>query len=293
MKIGYFPGCSLGGTAKEFDLSLRAVMKALGVELVEIDDWSCCGASSAHATNRLLAVALPARNLLLAAEQGLAEIVAPCAACYSRLVVAQHEVAHDPGLKAKVERAIESPLPAGEIRILNVVELFERIGAERLRAARQVDLGGLNIAAYYGCLLVRPNEITGFDDAEQPVIMDEILRATGARLVDWNFKTECCGGAHSISHKPIVTKLSKKILDDARQSGANVVAVACPMCHSNLDMRQVELRKQGAHQDLPILYLTELFGLALGLGRKELGLDLHFVPLPANALAAAPQENRA
>ena len=292
MKIGYFPGCSLGGTAKEFDISLRAVMKALGVELVEIDDWSCCGASSAHASSHLLAVSLPARNLLLAGQQGLTEIVAPCAACYSRLVIAQHEVANDAGLKAKVERAIESPLPAGEIRILNVVQLFERIGPEKLQAAKRVDLAGLSIAAYYGCLLVRPHEITGFDDVEQPVIMDAILAATGARLVDWNFKTECCGGAHSISHKPIVTKLSKKILDDARQSGANVVAVACPMCHSNLDMRQVELRKEGGHQDLPVLYLTELLGLALGLGRKELGLDLHFVRLPEQA-QTAPQENRA
>jgi heterodisulfide reductase subunit B2 len=285
MKIGYFPGCSLSGTSKEFDISLRQVLAALDIELVEINDWSCCGASSAHITSKLLAVSLPARNLLLAHKQGLAEIMAPCAACYSRLISAQHEIEKDAGLKSKVEKVLEEPLQTG-LKILNIVELFERIGKEKITQAKKVDLSGLSVAAYYGCLLVRPHEITKFDDVEDPSLMDGLIAATGAKVVQWNFKTECCGGAHSISHKEIVTKLSKKILDDAKTNGANVVAVACPMCHSNLDMRQLEIKKHSTHENIPILYLTELIGLAMGIEPKKLGINLHFVSLPASMLTA-------
>jgi heterodisulfide reductase subunit B len=280
--IGYYPGCSLSGTAKEYDRSLRAVCAALGVELREIEDWSCCGASSAHATNHLLSVALPARNLALAAQQRLGEVMAPCAACYNRLVVAQQAVAADAALRGKVEFAIEQPLGDG-VAVLNIVQFLQRIGAEAIAARTTAPLKGLKAACYYGCLLVRPASVTGFDDAERPTSMEDMVRATGAVAVEWNYKTECCGASHSFAHKDIVVDLSRKIIDDARAHGADVVVVACPMCHSNLDMRQLAMRNRARGVgDIPILYLSELLGLAFGIGREELGLTLHFIdPAPA------------
>ncbi|MBI5648391.1 MAG: CoB--CoM heterodisulfide reductase iron-sulfur subunit B family protein [Ignavibacteriae bacterium] len=289
MTLGYYPGCSLTGTAKEYDRSLREVLAALGVEMEEIDDWSCCGASSAHATNHLLSVALPARNLLLAAKQKMDEVMAPCAACYNRLVAASHEIATRPGMREKVEYVLEEPYHDG-VRVLNILELFGRIGADVVKEKVTLPLDGLKVACYYGCLLVRPSAVLKFDDAEAPVSMEAIVAATGAKTVEWNFKTECCGAAHSIAHTGIVIDLSKKILDDARAAGADLVLVACPMCHSNLDMRQRSMRKRdSAHQDLPVLYLSELVGLALGMEHKKLGLDLHFIN-PAPALAKASKK---
>jgi heterodisulfide reductase subunit B2 len=277
MNIGYYPGCSLTGTSREYDLSLRAVLKALDVELQEINDWSCCGASSAHVTNHLLAIALPARNMLLAHKQNLGEIMAPCAACYNRLVAAQHEINASDALRQKIERVLEEPYSDGA-QVINIIQMFERIGTDAIHEKAQVDLSKLTVACYYGCLLVRPADLLHFDDAEQPVSMERLIEATGAKTVDWNFKTECCGAAHSIARTDIVLDLSKKILRDAQEHGADAVIVACPMCHSNLDMRQRNIKRQdSAFKDIPVLYLSELIGVALGLDKKVLGLDLHFI----------------
>lgn len=277
MKVGYYPGCSLTGTGKEYDMSLRKVASLLDTELEELKDWSCCGATSAHATNHLLSVALPARNLIIAKHQQLKELVAPCAACYNRMMVAKNEV------KTKPETARQIADLMGEsantdVDIINIIELFRKIGKEKVTGSVKVDMKGIKAACYYGCLLVRPFAITNFDDAEQPTSMEEIINWSGAQAVDWNYKVECCGGAHSIAHMEIVVDLSKKIIDDAKLHGADVIIVACPMCHSNLDMRQRSIKKQYAdHKDIPILYLSEFIGLALGLKPKELGLNLHFI----------------
>jgi heterodisulfide reductase subunit B2 len=277
MNMGYYPGCSLTGTGREYDLSLRAVVARLGVELQEIRDWSCCGATSAHVTNHLLATALPARNLLLAHKQSMKEVMAPCAACYNRLLAAQQAIATSGEMKRKVEYVLEEEYREG-VEVLNIVQFFERIGADVIRSRVHTDLSGLKVACYYGCLLVRPHALTGFDDAEHPTSMERLIEATGATSVDWNFKTECCGAAHSIARMDIVVDLSKKILDDARLHGADLVVVACPMCHSNLDMRQRNMRRKDAtHKDVPVLYLSEFLGLALGCDPASLGLDLHFV----------------
>lgn len=273
MKIGYYPGCSANGTGKEYDISLKKVFNLLDVQLEELNDWSCCGATSAHATNHLLSVALPARNLIIAKHQKLSEVVAPCAACYNRLIVTQHELESNPQLEKQTSELLGENIGDG-ISILNIVELFEQIGKEKIVEKKKNDLKGIKAACYYGCLLVRPFEITRFDDAEQPSSMEKIISATGAKAVDWNYKTECCGGAHSFAHKEIVVDLSKKIIDDAKLHGADVIVVACPMCHSNLDMRQ---RAMKDHQEMPILYLTEFIGLSLGIKPKELGIDLHFI----------------
>ncbi len=273
MKIGYYPGCSANGTGKEYDISLKKVFDLLDVQLEELNDWSCCGATSAHATNHLLSVALPARNLIIAKHQNFSELVAPCAACYNRLIVTQHEIRTNPLLEKQTSELLGESI-ADEITILNIIELFQRIGKQKIVDKIKTDLNGIKAACYYGCLLVRPFNITRFDDAEQPASMEKIISATGAQTVDWNFKTECCGGAHSFAHKEIVVDLSKKIIDDAKLHGADVIVVACPMCHSNLDMRQ---RAMKDHQEMPILYLTEFIGLSLGVKPKELGIDLHFI----------------
>lgn len=276
MNFGYYPGCSLSGTAKEFDISLKKVIQKLSVEINEINNWACCGASSAHATSHILSIALPVHNLLLAKEQGLKEVVTPCAACYNRLINAQHEM-KNPDTKAKVETVVEKPYSNG-LKILNLVDFFNAIGTTAVKEKVTNNLSSLKAACYYGCLLVRPHDVTNFDDVEEPHSMEAIVEATGAKTVDWNFKTECCGASHSIAHTDIVEKLSKKIIDNAVAHGANVIVVACPMCHSNLDMRQLSMTKNiPGHQEIPVLYLTELIGLALGLSPKELGIDLHFV----------------
>lgn len=277
MKVGYYPGCSLTGTGKEYDMSLRKVVNLLETELEELNDWSCCGATSAHATNHLLATALPARNLIIAKHQKLNELVAPCAACYNRMVVTSHELNSNSALERQVADLMGESARNG-IKILNIIELFQKIGLNKIKEKVKVDLKGIKAACYYGCLLVRPFDITKFDDAEHPESMEEIIKSVGAVPVDWNFKIECCGGAHSIAHKEIVVDLSKKIIDDAQRNGADVIIVACPMCHSNLDMRQKAIKKEfPTHKEIPVLYLSEFVGLALGLKPKELGLGLHLI----------------
>lgn len=273
MKIGYYPGCSMAGTGREYGISLQEVLSVLDVELEELNDWSCCGATSAHATNHLLSIALPARNLLIANKQKLNDVMAPCAACYNRLIVSQHEIQKNPEIEKQIAELFGENI-TNEVSIKNIIELFEQIGTEKIVKNRKRELKGIKAACYYGCLLVRPFDITHFDDSEQPVSMEKIISATGAEPIDWNFKVECCGGSHSIAHKDIVVDLSKKIIDDAKLHGADVIVVACPMCHSNLDMRQ---RSMKSDKEMPILFLSEFIGLSLGIKPKDLGIDLHFI----------------
>ncbi len=276
MKFGYYPGCSLHATAREFSESLLELVQALEVQLEEVDDWACCGASSAHATNHLLGVALPARTLAIAEGQGLDNIVAPCAACYGRLAGAAHEVDGDPALRSEVAGILERPLEHPP-EIINVVGFLQQLGpAIRDKLAKPLE--GLRVACYYGCLLVRPHKVTGFDDPEQPESMEQVCAAVGAEPVTWNKRLECCGAGFSLSRTGSVIRMGREILADARAAGAEVVVVGCPMCHSNLDMRQPAMNKgQPGADDLPILYITELVGLALGLDAKAMGLHRHYV----------------
>ena len=287
MKIGYFPGCSQTGTAKEYDISLRKVVEKLGVSFDELNDWSCCGATSAHVTNHQLSNALAMRNILIAEQQGIDELVAPCAACYNRLIMSQHETKLHPEAKEKVESILEGKFTR-DVKVMNLLELLITTGLEKISENLKVNLKDLNVACYYGCLLVRPADITKFDDSEQPTTMERIVETTGARTVDWNYKVECCGAAHSIARRDIVLDLSKKILDDARAHGANLMVVACPMCHTNLDMRQTAMKREyHEHKEFPVLYLTELIGLALGMDENELGINLHTIKFNYNEIVAA------
>ena len=293
-RYAYYPGCSLHGTSREFDESLRAVASALGISLTEIPDWSCCGATSGHTTDHLLGVALPARNLAIAEEQGFDQVLAPCAACYNRLSAAHHAVATEEGFAERVPEVIGRPF-ANTVEVHNAVELLRDAAPtieEKVAAALAPNpLGGVKLAAYYGCLLVRPFEVCGYDDPEQPTSMDEVIAACGAKPVDWNMKVECCGGSFSVSRTASVVRLGRSIIEDARASGAEAIVVACPLCHSNLDLRQKAMVKRGA-EPMPILFVTQLVGLALGLTPVELGLPRHFIdtePLIARLVKRAAE----
>lgn len=276
MRIGYYPGCSLQGSSREFDESVRALAAALDVELVQVPDWNCCGASSAHVLDHDLSLALPARILAQAAAAGLTEILAPCAACYNRLATTQAALAKDPELARRIEAIIELPA-AASVRVVNILEVLDRLRDAIPAKVKQPFQH--KVACYYGCLLVRPPKVLQFDRAEDPQSMDRLLAAAGATCVDWNFKTECCGAAFSVTRTDLVAKLSGKVVDGALKAGAEMILVACPMCQSNLDMRRPEIDAAlGRETKVPVLFVTQALGLALGIEPKRLGLHRHFVP---------------
>lgn len=283
MKIGYFPGCSLESSAREFDESLRAVLGKLGVDLVEVPDWACCGTSSAHNLDHRLALALPARTLALAEAEGFEEVLAPCSACFARLASAHAELSADPALARQVSEDMELPWK-GTARVVNILELFERLG-DKLDAAVQKPLGR-KMACYYGCLLVRPPDVVKFDRPEDPQSMDRVVNRVGGIAVDWDHKTECCGASLAVARTDVVARLCARILDNADKRGAEAIVVACPLCQANLDMRRSEIeREMGRTCSMPVLYITQVVGLALGLSHEELGLHRHLVPA---TIAPAP-----
>ena len=277
MNLGYYPGCALHGSSNDYDQSLRATMGALGVTLAEVDDWICCGATAAHSLNHKLAVALPARNLALARQQGHEQMLAPCPLCSMQLLRAEQAMASDEKLRAEIEVIVEAPAGVGP-RVLNLIQVFENAGLDRLKSAVKKPLKHVKAACYYGCLLVRPPAVTDFDDAEQPRSMEAVVAATGAATVEWNYKTECCGAGMTMASPETVLELSNRILSNAAAHGANCLVVACPMCHVNLDMQQAAIENRyDVHYNLPIYYLSDLVGMALGLSASELGTQRHFV----------------
>jgi heterodisulfide reductase subunit B len=282
MRIGYYPGCSLLGSSREFDESVRALAGAIGLELVEVPDWNCCGASSAHVLDHRLSLSLPAKILAQAEAAGLGEVLAPCAACYNRLTSARAALEADPAEAAAVAAIIEMPV-TGRVKVVNVLEVLDRF--QDVIKEKTVAPLGRKLACYYGCLLVRPPKVVAFDRAEDPQSMDRLARLCGAEPVDWNFKTECCGAAFSVTRTDLVARMSGRIVADAVKHGAEAIVVACPMCHSNLDMRRPEINAGlGADYQIPVLFITQALGLALGLAPAALGLQRHMVP----ALALQP-----
>ena len=268
MKVSYYPGCSLHGTAKEYDQSVRSVSHALGIELEEIEDWSCCGATSAHSTNFKLSIALPARNLI-AAEKKAQDVMIPCAACFNRFKTAEHHLGQDPELKAEVEEIVGGRYQ-GSVAIRNPIDIIVRdIGLEALAAKVVKRLAGLKPVSYYGCLLLRPPDVCRFDDAENPVLLDRILAVLGAEVRPWSFKTDCCGGSLTISKTEIVVRMVDKLMEMAREAGANCLVTACPVCMANLDMRS------SGDAGLPVFYFTELAALAMGQEGPECWFRLH------------------
>jgi heterodisulfide reductase subunit B len=230
--------------------------------------------------NHELAVALPARNLALAESQGFDRVLAPCAACYNRLLVAHQTLQEDEDLAGRMPDILGRPF-ANSVDVLSVTQLLhdlrDDIAGHIAGAPAEKNLiGGVKLASYYGCLLVRPASVAGGDDVEQPMFMDDVVAACGADPVDWNMKVECCGGAYGVSRSSSVVRLGRAIVEDARKAGAEAIVVACPLCQTNLDLRQKAMESRGA-PPLPIVYITEIVGLALGLAPEELGLKRHWV----------------
>jgi len=273
MKYAYFPGCSQSSTAEEYNRSLLAVARALGtMELIEIPDWNCCGATPAAAiVSPTLPTSLAARNLSIARDMGMDEIVAPCAACYKNLRKASHDLNENLELRAQARGTLANRDlgRAPEVRhpldvIVNDVGL-DNIPVKKL-------LQGLRVACYYGCLLSRP--AGGFDDPEYPQSMDRLMEKLGAEAVSWVYKTKCCGGGIYMFHEHVSFSMSADVLVHAKAAGANVVAVGCPFCQLLLDLYQDKLAAiKSTTFNLPIIFFTQLMGLAMDLDRAELGLE--------------------
>ncbi len=278
MKYAYYPGCSLHSTAKEYDKSLRLVCEKVGLELEEVKGWICCGSSWAHPTSKLLSLALPLKNLAEIEKSGLREVIVPCAACFSRFKIAQHEIDNEPQLAAAVEGIIEHRFRDG-VKVYHPLDILSNnTGLSRLTKLVKNNLSGLRVACYYGCLLTRPPKATEFDDCEYPQSMDRILQAVGVPTLDWSYKTDCCGASFALTRTEIVLKLSRDILEAAKAVGADAIAVACPMCQSNLDTRQEEIEeKYQTTYHLPIFYFTQLMGLAFDIPAEKLLLKSHLV----------------
>lgn len=293
-KFAYFPGCTSCSTGLAFEMSTQYLARAIGLELAEIPDWNCCGASAAHLINHDLSLALPARSLAISEKElpGL-DVVAPCAACFGRLKNTRHYVRQSAENRTHIEKLIDREYRAEA----DVFSLLQAIAEnpelkEAITAKLSKTLGGLKVACYYGCVLVRPAEIAQFDDDENPQSMDELMRLVGAEPVDWAYKTECCGASLQITEPSAGKVMVEKILRNAAVNGAEAIVAACPLCQLNVDMRQKEVNaKFGTNYNLPVYYFTELISLCLGATPKEVGIDKHYWPatLPAETALTSPQ----
>lgn len=285
MKYAYYPGCSLhGGSAKEYDSSWRAVAGALGIELAEMPGWSCCGTVHATSVGRLLSLGLAARNLAIAEEMGL-EMVTPCAGCYKNLRTTDEALKADAELRARVNVNLARPVQ-GTIAVKHPLYIIlEDIGLEAL-AKPPRPLQGLKVAPYYGCVLTRPASLQRVDDPEDPQGLDRLLETLGAEVIRYYpWKTKCCGGGVLLSHTDVALDLTGKLLMQAKRLGAQCLAVACPMCQMVLDVYQYQIeRRLRERLNMPILYFTQLMGMALGIDERQLGLGRLMVS-PAKVLA--------
>ncbi|MDR3108167.1 MAG: CoB--CoM heterodisulfide reductase iron-sulfur subunit B family protein [Planctomycetaceae bacterium] len=275
--IGYYPGCALHGSSFDYEYSVRACMDTLGVALTELDDWICCGATAAHSINHKIATALPARNLAIAERDGLASIFAPCPMCSMELIKVGNQLRESESLRKEMSDVVENNV-TGQTEVVNLIQIFQQFGIDKIADKVKTKLTDYKPACYYGCLLTRPPKELRFDDCEQPSSMETLLTALGASPVDWNYKTECCGAGVTLADGKTVEDLSYKILSNAKKHGANCVVVACPMCHVNLDMKQADIEKHFRTKlELPVYYLSDIVGIALGIDKNKLCINKHFV----------------
>lgn len=279
MNIGYYPGCALHGSSADYERSVRACMKALDVQLDELQDWICCGATAAHSINHKLSVALPARNLGIAEKMSLKQLFAPCPMCSMELKKASDELQADGDLRKEMEGIVETPV-SGKVDVWNLIQVFQAVGYDNIVLRASAKLDRFKPACYYGCLLTRPPKTLKFDDPEDPTSMEELLTKLGAQPVDWNSKTVCCGAGLTLCDEAAVAEQTRKILQDALDHGANCVVVACPMCQVNLDMRQADAKKLGLSADVPVFYLSDLVSLALGIKGSDIDLNKRYVEIP-------------
>ncbi len=292
-RFSYFPGCSLHATAREYDESIRAVAGLLDMELKEIEDWCCCGATPAHSLDPDAARILGFWNLAHASGEGGQAVLTGCASCFSRLRAARTELREHPDHSAHAIARIGLPVDPG-IEVLHIAQVLASPEMrEKIGAALKRPLDGLKVACYYGCLLTRPRGTDAVDDCEEPQILENLVRLAGGEPIDWPLRLDCCGASMALPRPDVVRDLSGKILAMAHERGAQVVMVACPLCHSNLDFLQEAIARERRHSfRIPVLYLTELIGLAMGIAPDRLGLKRHFVPVNVDDLLPAAEADR-
>jgi len=280
VRYAYYPGCSLEKTQRGYDESVRETFKALGQELIEIDDWNCCGATVYMSVKETVSLAVSARNLALAEKMGL-DVLAPCSSCFTVLSKTNRILNEIPDMKRDVNEALtEGGLQyAGNTRVRHPLDvLMNDIGIETIRPHIKRRLNGLKIAPYYGCQIVRPDKT--FDDRENPVLMDTLFRACGGDIVYYPVKVRCCGGMLMTTFEETALKLNMELLRSARENGADVIVTTCPLCHFNLEAYQDRIQKvYGNGLAVPVIYFTQLLGIALGLPSDSIGLDSAFLPL--------------
>jgi heterodisulfide reductase subunit B len=266
-KVGYFPGCASEGSAREYDATARLVARTLGIEFVEPEGWTCCGSSPAHATDAGCAIAMPSSTLEMTERMGLTTLTSPCSSCFARLKHAEHAVGQS--------AAAGAPPSGGSVRVQHLLDtLMERAGMDGIAERVERPLAGLKVACYYGCLITRPAKVTGAEHHEYPMKMDYLMQALGAEPVSWSAKTDCCGGALGVVKTEVSVRMARRVLEDARASGADVVVTMCPMCHMNLDARQ---QRMDFGAPTPIVHATQLMVLAFDLGERAALLDKNIV----------------
>jgi len=268
--VAYYPGCSLHSTGPEYNSSTKAVCESLGINLIEPKGWVCCGSSAGHRSDPETAAMLPMVNLALIEQGGFSEVTMPCAACYNRHKTVQYEMRHDEQQKAEIDDEI-GYVYQDTVDVSTLSEaILNHVGADEVADKVTKPLEGLRVVCYYGCLLTRPPKITGAKHPDNPTDLDQLMEALGAEVLDWSYKTSCCGAAHTLTQPEIVIKLSGGLVNHAREAGANAVVVACPLCHANLDARQFQM---DIDAPMPVLYFTQLMALAMGLPAKDIALD--------------------
>jgi heterodisulfide reductase subunit B len=287
MEYMYYPGCSLEAAAKQYDESLRAVFTALGVGLRELEDWNCCGATMYMSVSETTSLAVSARNLALASQNGCHELLAPCSACYTVLLKTNRFLQESPELRDKVGSVLgEAGLKYNlDVKVRHPLDvLVNDIGIDRIAAAARRSLEGMSYAPYYGCQIVRPER--GFDHQEFPETMERMFSRLGAEAVYFPMKTRCCGGMLMTTFPEVCLELVKDLLECAAENGAHMVVTTCPMCQVNLEAYQKQVnRKFGKSFQMPVLFFTQLLGMALGCSEKELGLHRNLIQITAPVAA--------
>ncbi len=271
-RYAYFPGCSLHASAKEYDMSFKAIAPRLGIELVEIPEWTCCTATPGYTVDPFTGHALVARNLAIVQEMGLSDVITPCSGCYKNFAKTSKALKDDLELRTEVNEVLGKRQIGQPANVRHPIDVIVTdIGLDNVPV--DVPLKGLKVASYYGCVISRPRGI--FDDPENPTSMDHLVERLGADAAQWSGKVKCCGGAVFFPRPQIALDLTAKQLYRAKAAEADCVIVGCPFCHLLLDMYQGDAAKQEHTAfDIPVLYLTQLMGLAMNIDGKTLGLDL-------------------
>jgi heterodisulfide reductase subunit B len=283
MKYGYYPGCSLEKNAYSYHQSAMAATKPFGVEFDEVEDWNCCGATEYISLSLLGAYSLIARNLALAAKQdNSGQLVAPCSACFLNLNKTEHYLTDSPELAAKVNIALEAGglhYDPGKLHIRHLLDVVVNdIGYNAIAEKVTKPLKGLRIAPYYGCMIVRPTFNNGFDDQEYPDTLDKLMSVLGATVVDYPMKAHCCGGHMTQISQSTGLELIRQLLQNAADYQADAIVTLCPMCQLNLDVYQIDVNKYfKTNYKIPVLYFTQMMGLAFGMSANELGIGKEFI----------------